>query len=151
VQRAWAPLGTTHTADASLGRKRVNVLGALDYATNELHFELYEHSVKREQVVQFLDQLAQVSCQDKFTIVVMDNASIHHNIEHTLRTRWLYDHLFVLLYLPPYSPELNLIEILWKQAKYHWRSFTSWSKDKLVAEVSSLLSGVGDKFQISFA
>ncbi len=29
---------------------------------------------------------------------------------------------FVLLFLPPYSPELNLIEILWKQAKYHWGS-----------------------------
>ncbi|MBK7464932.1 MAG: transposase [Betaproteobacteria bacterium] len=26
-----------------------------------------------------------------------------------------------LCYLPPYSPELNMIEILWKQAKYHWR------------------------------
>ncbi|WP_422646233.1 transposase, partial [Xenorhabdus nematophila] len=28
-----------------------------------------------------------------------------------------------LLYLPAYSPELNLIEIVWKQAKYHWRRF----------------------------
>ncbi|MFL9856252.1 transposase [Paraburkholderia madseniana] len=25
-----------------------------------------------------------------------------------------------LFYLPPYSPELNLIEIVWKHAKYHW-------------------------------
>ncbi|WP_196800768.1 transposase, partial [Xenorhabdus nematophila] len=27
----------------------------------------------------------------------------------------------LLLYLPAYSPELNLIEIVWKQAKYDWR------------------------------
>ncbi|YAP79127.1 transposase [Xenorhabdus stockiae] len=25
--------------------------------------------------------------------------------------------------LPAYNPELNLIEIIWKQAKYHWRRF----------------------------
>jgi hypothetical protein len=30
VQRSWSPLGTPHSADASIGRKRVNVLGALN-------------------------------------------------------------------------------------------------------------------------
>ncbi|WP_374051827.1 transposase [Xenorhabdus taiwanensis] len=29
-------------------------------------------------------------------------------------------------YLPDYSPELNLIEIVSKQAKYHWQSFITW-------------------------
>ncbi|WP_204796691.1 transposase [Oceanisphaera litoralis] len=76
VQRAWAPLGVTHLADASVSRKRVNVMGALNYATGKLHFELFEHSVKRQHVVPFLDKLAQSSCQDKLTIVVVDNASI---------------------------------------------------------------------------
>ncbi|GHA09875.1 IS630 family transposase [Oceanisphaera arctica] len=151
VQRAWSPLGVTHLADASVGRKRVNVIGALDYATGALHFELFEHSVKRQHVVPFLDKLAQSSCQDKVTIVVMDNASIHHFIDPAMRDKWLYEYLFVLLYLPPYSPELNLIEILWKQAKYHWRSLISWSKDKLVNEVSTLLKGVGSDFHISYA
>ncbi|QFY42194.1 hypothetical protein F6R98_05735 [Candidatus Methylospira mobilis] len=42
----------------------------------------------------------------------MDNASIHHSIEQEITDRWLVDHRLVLLYLPPYSPELNLIEIL---------------------------------------
>jgi transposase len=26
----------------------------------------------------------------------------------------------ILKYLPPYSPELNLIEILWRHIKYRW-------------------------------
>jgi hypothetical protein len=29
---------------------------------------------------------------------------------------WLLNHRLVLLYLPPYSPELNPIEIVWKHA-----------------------------------
>ena len=143
VQRAWSPLGTIHVADASVSRSRINVIGALNYTTSELHFERFEHSMKRQHVVPFLDKLAQSSCQDILTIVVMDNASIHHCIEPAMLDKWRCEHLFLLLYLPPYSPELNLIETLWKQAKYHWRSFTSWSKDKLATEVSTLLNSVG--------
>ena len=30
VQRSWSPLGEPHSADASIARKRVNVLGALN-------------------------------------------------------------------------------------------------------------------------
>jgi len=35
-QRGWSPLSKPHRADASIGRKRVHVLGALNYATGTL-------------------------------------------------------------------------------------------------------------------
>ena len=57
----------------------------------------------------------------------------------------------ILLFLPPYSPELNLIEILWKQAKYHWRSFATWAKQDLLQEVQALFGGFGTKFKLSYA
>jgi hypothetical protein len=47
-------LAQPHTADARLGRKRVNALGALDYAKGKLHFALCEHNVRREHVIPFL-------------------------------------------------------------------------------------------------
>jgi transposase len=53
----------------------------------------------------------------KKTVVVIDNASVHtsalfkQNIE-----KWEKRGLF-LKYLPTYSPELNLIEILWRFIK----------------------------------
>jgi transposase len=31
----------------------------------------------------------------------------------------------IIKYLPPYSPELNLIEILWRRIKYTWLPFSS--------------------------
>lgn len=48
VQRAWSPLGVPHSADASVSRRRVNILGALDYGKNALNYVLHEGSVKRE-------------------------------------------------------------------------------------------------------
>ncbi len=54
------------------------------------------------------------------------------------------EHRMQLFYLPPYSPELNMIEILWKQAKYHWRNFATWT-------VRNLPNRYGTKFQINFA
>jgi hypothetical protein len=151
VQRSWSPLGQPHAADASLGRKRVNALGALDYAKGKLHFALCEHNVRREHVIPFFDFLAQSSDPDKFTFLTLDNASIHKNIDPEITRRWQTEHKFFLLYLPPYSPELNLIEILWKHAKYPWRDFTSWTPATLVREVQSILAGFGTKFHIGFA
>jgi hypothetical protein len=44
----------------------------------------------------------------------------------------------LLFYLPPYSPELNLIKIVWKQA-YHWRNLVTWTKETIYDEVRNLL------------
>ena len=150
VQRSWSPLGEPHSADASIARKRVNVLGALNYAAGTLAFEVHEHTICRADVVNFLDRQARSSARDKLTVVVMDNASIHHNIDQDILHQWMVRDRFVLLFLPPYSPELNLIEILWKQAKYHWREFVTWAAKDLRKEVQALFDGFGTKFNFSY-
>lgn len=151
VQRSGSALGQAHEADASVGRKRANVLGALNYAAQTLEFRVCEHSVCRSNIIDFLHQLACASDPEKNTFIVMDNASIHHGIEPQTLHHWLLAHRFIPVYLPPYSPELNCIEILWKHAKYHWRGFTSWARDALVHEVTDLLNGFGTKFHIRYA
>ncbi|WP_035878800.1 transposase, partial [Cupriavidus sp. amp6] len=85
------------------------------------------------------------------TVVVLDNAKIHHAIEQEVLDRWLFEHRMILFHLPPYSPELNLIEIVWKHAKSHWRRFVTWTKETIDAEIDKLLSGYGSKFEISFS
>ncbi|WP_374762251.1 transposase [Massilia scottii] len=52
--------------------------------------------------------------------------------------------------LPPYSPELNRIEILWKQAKYFWRKFVRHTAGALVDEVNSIMTSYGTEFTINF-
>jgi transposase len=85
------------------------------------------------------------------TVVVLDNASIHHSIDQETVDRWFLEHRMVLFYLPPYSPELNLIEILWKHAKYLWRRFVTWTKETIDAEIGKLLARYGSEFEIRFA
>jgi hypothetical protein len=151
VQRAWGPKGKPHAADASTSRQRINVIGALDYATGELWYDLHSASVKRHAVVDLIDRIAQREQRMPLTIVVLDNAKIHHHIDPEKLDQWLIEHRLVLMHLPPYSPELNPIEIVWKQAKYHWRRFVTWSKEELRQEVQNLMNGFGSVFKIGFS
>jgi transposase len=56
-----------------------------------------------------------------------------------------------LYYLPPYSPELKRIEILWKHAKYFWRRFAGINGTDLLYEIEFLMKGFGSEFTINFA
>ena len=58
---------------------------------------------------------------------VMDNASFHKGKD---MQKMLEDFGHILMYLPPYSPDLNPIEKKWAQAK-HIRRTTNCSIDAL--------------------
>jgi len=54
--------------------------------------------------------------------------------------------------LPTYSPQLNIIEILWRFIKYSWLNtdaYESWKS--LVKAVEDVLRDVGEKYKINFA
>jgi len=59
-------------------------------------------------------------------------------------------HGLYLYYLPPYSLELNRLEILWKHAKYFWCRFIARNGADSLDEVQSLMRGFGSKFTINF-
>ncbi|WP_229643033.1 transposase, partial [Waterburya agarophytonicola] len=57
-----------------------------------------------------------------------------------------------IFWLPTYSPQLNLIEILWGFMKYEWiesQAYTSWNN--LVEYVENILKDFGTKYTINFA
>jgi transposase len=55
------------------------------------------------------------------------------------------------MYLPPYSPELNIIEILWKFIKYHWMEMSAYQSYTAMKEyVGRMLKEYGDKRVIKF-
>jgi len=65
----------------------------------------------------FLQRLRLVSVQSgRKVVVILDNAKYHHA---KLHQEWREQHApdFVLEYLPPYSPELNPIERVWKRTR----------------------------------
>jgi transposase len=100
-----------------------------------------------------------VSCFDHFcesinrpTIVVIDNASPHTSAKFESRIGDWEEKGLVVYRLPPYCPELNLIEILWRMVKYHWIPLKAYeSFASLVSHVSRVLAEVGSRHIINFA
>ena len=57
----------------------------------------------------------------------------------------------IIKYLTPYSPEINLIEILWSFMKYHWLPFSAYmSFQCLIQAVEDILTRFGTDYTIHF-
>lgn len=86
------------------------------------------------------------------TVLVLDNASIH--TAHLVRERhaaWAAAGL-TLLFLPPYSPELNKIELLWHRCKHYWVRPEDYHTDlNLLERIEHVLMEVGQKYTVTFA
>ena len=68
-----------------------------------------------------------------------------------MRDEWAQRGLY-LFELPSYSPELNLIEIVWRFMKYDWlenAAYENWRT--LKNHVENVLTGFGKEFVINFA
>lgn len=147
IQSGWSLRGQTRQCCPVSHHYRVNVLGCLQKGVR-LIWETVTHTVDRNDVIAFFDRLADQVAQE--TVVVLDNAPIHRGeLMRNKQVEWEKKGLH-LLYLPPYSPEFNAIEILWKQAKYFWRRFLALSENELQQEVESLMQGFGTEYTINF-
>lgn len=98
---------------APSGRKRFNVLGALHATTLQVVTFTNDSYINSYSVARLMCQIA-VEFSDLPITLVMDNASY----QRCYFVRDLATALGIeLLFLPPYSPNLNLIERLWKFVK----------------------------------
>ena len=98
---------------APSGRRRFNVLAALNAVSHELIMVSNESYITATSVCQLLHHLAALKLSVPITLV-LDNARYQHCalVQELARTLNIE-----LLFLPPYSPNLNLIERLWKFVK----------------------------------
>jgi transposase len=88
----------------------------------------------------------------KKTVVVVDKASIHTREEVAERLPSWKQHGLLVKYLPPYSPALNLIEILWRRIKYAWLPVSAYTCFNALSEaLADILRQVGSEYQITFA
>jgi transposase len=95
---------------AASGRKRYNVLGALDAVTHRLIRVTNQGYINAESVCTLLRSVAEASVGLPITLV-LDNA----RYQKCALVQALAESLGIeLLYLPSYSPNLNLIERLWR-------------------------------------
>ena len=93
-------------------RKHIGVLGAVRIADGTLVAQRAE-TFDADTFQSFLKLLLRRHRKGSKMVIVVDNARWHHA---KLLTPWLRKnrHALHLSFLPPYSPELNAIERVWK-------------------------------------
>jgi len=147
IPYAWQEIGETLEIPSG-GKNRLNVVGFLS-RKKQLHAWTFEASINSDVVIACLDAFCKMITKD--TVVVIDNASFHTSqaVEEKI-AEWKEKGL-TLFFLPKYSPELNLIEILWRFMKYEWIEFDAYKGWKnLVEYVEDVIIHYGTKYVINF-
>jgi transposase len=138
------------------GRKRYNVLGALDFITKQVTTVTNATYITATQVCDLLIKISSAFPEEEIYFI-LDNARYQKCKLVMDLAAQLHIHL---VYIPPYSPNLNLIERFWKYVKGELRksnhnNFTDYSEDidaiiackdsRAKATVNRLIT---DKFQM---
>jgi hypothetical protein len=88
----------------------------------------------------------------RITVVVLDNAPAHVAKPVQERRAFWQERGLFLFFLPPYSPHLNIAEVLWRKLKYQWlRPQDYMETDTLFYQVRQALAAVGTLLKIHFA
>jgi transposase len=97
--------------------RRLNVLAALavDGPHAALYWVPFPGTFRADHIIRLCEELPPVPVP---TVVVLDNASIHVSTQVKAARPALRARRTFLYYLPPYSPELNDIERLFRTIKY---------------------------------
>ena len=148
VPYAYQPIGETLEIPGNC-RKRLNVMGFFS-PDNRLISFTFECTLNSDAVTACFDEF--VKQITKTTVVIIDNAPMHHSTDFYDKMTERAEKGLFIMHLPPYSPELNKIEILWRFIKYSWINFSAYlSFENLVKEVEYILQNVGTKFCIDFS
>jgi transposase len=126
---------------------------------NTLGFLGRDHRFESYTVEGNIDGAIVISCIDDFcrrltklTVVVIDNASMHTSKAFQSRIPdW--EKLGLTFYnLPPYCPELNLIERLLRMIKYHWLPLDAYaSLNSFRCAQSNVFLRIGRTLRIEYA
>jgi transposase len=148
IPYAWQPIGSVIEIPTSTHNQRINVLGFLN-RHNDLVPYVIEGKVDTSVVVECFNQFSEQI--QKRTYVLLDNASIHKSQEFILHIRKWVKKGLIIKYLPPYSPELNLIEILWRFMKYYWLPFSAYTSIQCLRQsIENILIRYNTDYKINF-
>jgi len=138
------------------GRKRYNVLGALNFVSKKVSTITNDTYITASEICELFKKIA-IEYANKSIYIVLDNARYQKCTIVAELAKQLGIHL---VYIPPYSPNLNLIERLWKHVKNKLRTKYYNNFDAFQNKIDSILSAtdnldnaainslIGDKVQL---
>jgi transposase len=139
----WLLVGQRFLVGMGSGRKRLNVLGAYCPDDHEyIDYRLTRDNINGEQFVNFLRLLLSMHPGTERFILYVDGARYY---DSPVVKEWLRRHPeFHLSQVPAYSPNVNLIERLWKFMRA--KALSRWHKtfEDMQAAVSEVLDHLQD-------
>lgn len=111
--RMWAPRGSRPTAVKQTRYEWVYLYAAVEPATGA-SVALQAPGINTGTMNVFLEMLAEEIGPTDHAVLIMDQAGWHK-----ARALKVPDNIWIL-YLPPYSPELNPVERLWAYLRSHY-------------------------------
>ena len=109
TQRLWS--FNKPSVEKNTTKMKVNTFGF--YAINGESVVNFKENSKKESVCEFLEEIRNRN-PHKTIVIVLDNFRSHHAGKTRIKAEKLN---MVLVYLPPYSPDLNPIEQIWRAIK----------------------------------
>lgn len=108
VGRGYAPVGETPEIRLNTQRARINYIASIDNQ-GTVRFMLYSRTLTAQVFILFLERL--IAQRKRKMVWIVDRHPVHRS---QLVKQWLQEHRHAieLLYLPPYSPQLNPAEYL---------------------------------------
>ena len=147
IPYAWQVKGEPVLLPAIRG-KSVSVFGLMN-PLGDLVFDVFESTINSEKMIVLFDKF--VKNITKKTIVVLDNSSLHTSKKFKEKIKEWRELDLLIYFIPPYSPELNLIETLWRFVKYKWLKFEAYTSfENLKLNLNDVLNGFGTKCIINF-
>lgn len=124
MAKIWQRCGHQYPIKAAGIDKRATILGAVDYGSGQL-VHLIAATSNTATFLRFLNQCITVFPHDQI-VLVLDNASYHKS--PPVR-QWFTEHAqqIVPLWLPTYSPQLNLMERVWRFLKSRIACHPYWN------------------------
>ncbi len=120
IARTWGRVGKTPEIRVGVSHGGINIISAMS-SNGELEFMATESTVGGHIFTVFLSRL--IAGREKKIILVVDNSSVH-TCKLTQAFADENKEKLELVFLPPYSPDLNPAELVWAQAKKVTRSMT---------------------------
>ena len=106
----WIKRGEEREIPANTGRQRLNINGAIDLERLEPVVR-FDESINAASTIALFEQLEALNLVATWIYVICDNARYYRS---KAVQEYLKSSRIKLIFLPPYAPNLNLIERLWK-------------------------------------
>lgn len=106
----WIEKGEKKEIPSNTGRKRININGAIDVESHDVVIR-DDESINAQSTIKLLQEIESRYDQAAHIYIIADNARYYKS---KLVQQYLRDSRIEIKFLPSYSPNLNLIERLWK-------------------------------------